>query len=155
MFKLMGHTVQEDGKIWLLSSAAEVGFRVTGATKLRLKLEADDTVQDPATEPLRPRFEVRLDGRKVLDIRMMSGETTVTVFEGEEKRDAEIRLIKLSECTQSLLALQDIETDGEPPGHPGNPDGRKDHTAGGKGNPDRIHRGFHHLRVRRGREKRG
>ena len=43
----------------------------------------------------------------------MSGETTVTVFEGEEKRDAEIRLIKLSECTQSLLALQDIETDGE------------------------------------------
>ena len=113
MLKIMGHTVQEDGKTWLLSSAAEVGFRVTGATKLRLKLEADDTVQDPATEPLRPRFEVRLDGRKVLDIRMMSGETTVTVFEGEEKQNAEIRLIKLSECTQSLMALRGIETDGE------------------------------------------
>ena len=113
MLKIMGHTVREDGKIWMLSSAAEIGFRVTGATRLRLKLEADDTVQDPALEPLRPRFEIRLDGRRTLDMRMMSGKTSVTVFEGKEKRDAEVRLIKLSECTQSLMALQDIETDGE------------------------------------------
>ncbi len=110
--KMLGHIVQEDGKIWLLSSAAEVGFRVTGATKLLLKLQADDTVRDAALEPLRPRFEIRLDGEKVLDRRLMSEETPVTVFEGEEKRNAEVRLIKLSECTQSLMAVQGIETDG-------------------------------------------
>ena len=110
--KLLGHTVQEDGKIWLLSSAAEVGFRVKGATKLRLKLLADDTVREPALEPLRPRFGIWLDGEKILDGRLMSEETTVTVFEGEEKRNADVRLIKLSECTQSLMAVQEIETDG-------------------------------------------
>ena len=112
MVKITGHTVQEDGRTWLLSSAAEVSFRVRGATKLRLKLQADDTVRNSALEPLRPRFEVLLDGEKVLDRRLMSEETTVTVFEREEKRNAEVRLIKLSECTQSLMALQEIETDG-------------------------------------------
>ena len=113
MIKLTGHIVEDGGLLWLLSSGAETGFRVTGAMKLQLKLRADDTVQDPETEPLLPRFEVRLDGEKVLDSRLTERETAVTVFEGTGKRDAEVRLIKLSECTQSLMALQGIETDGE------------------------------------------
>ena len=112
MLKIMGHTVQEDGRIWMLSSAAEISFRVTGATKLRLKLEADDTIQDPALEPLLPRFWILMDGKKIRDIRMHEKELNVTVFDGPEARNAEIRLIKLSECTQSLMALRETETDG-------------------------------------------
>ena len=112
MFKLIGHTVQEDGKIWLLSSAAEISFRVSGATRLVVKLEADDTADNPALEPLVPRFEIRMNGEKVRDIRMTEKTLSVIVFDGAEKRDAEIRLIKLSECTQSLMALQGIDTDG-------------------------------------------
>ena len=112
MLKLLGHTVQEDGEIWLLSSAAEIGFRVSGATRLVMKLEADDTADNPALEPLVPRFEILMDGNKVRDIRMTEKALSVTVFDGAEKRDAEIRLIKLSECTQSLMALQGIDTDG-------------------------------------------
>ena len=113
MIKKTGHIAEDGELLWLLSSGAEIGFRVTGATKLQLKLQADDTVEDPETEPLLPRFEVRLDGEKVLDRRLTDRETAVTVFEGTEKRDAEVRLIKLSECTQSLMALRGIVTDGE------------------------------------------
>ena len=96
----------------MLSSASEAGFRVKGASRLYLKLLADDTVNDPGTEPLLPRFEVCVNGESILNTRLTGKETTVTVFDGGETRDAEIRLIKLSECTQSLMALAGIETDG-------------------------------------------
>lgn len=112
MVKRLGHVVDDGEALWLLSSASEIGFRVKGATQVKLVLGADDTVLDQAAETVRPRFAVRLDGEKILDRRMADKEETVTVFAGEEKRNAEIRLIKLSECTQSLMALKRIETDG-------------------------------------------
>ena len=110
--KFLGHMVDDGEQVWLLSSAAEAGFRVTGATWLAVTLRADDTVTDPGKETQLPRFEVLLDGEKVLDRRLTVREETVTVFTGTEPRDAEVRLIKLSECTQSLMALKEIETDG-------------------------------------------
>lgn len=112
MFKMLGHIAREGELLWMVSSAAEIGFRVSGATKVIVKLTADDTVFDPTLEPHLPRFEVLLDGKKAVDSRLTEKETTVTVFAGNEKRDAEIRLIKLSESTSSLMALRDIETDG-------------------------------------------
>ena len=112
MFKMLGHIVREGELLWMVSSAAEIGFRVTGAKKAVLKLTADDTVLDPALEAHLPRFEILLDGKRAADSRLTARETAVTVFEGIEKRDAEIRLIKLSESTSSLMALKRIETDG-------------------------------------------
>ena len=111
--KTLGHIVAEGEELWLLSSGAEAGFFVTGATRVVLRLRADDTVERADAEHLRPRFEVRLNGKAVLNARMETPESRVTVFEGAEKRDAQIRLIKLSECTQSLMALSGIDTDGE------------------------------------------
>ena len=113
MVKLLGHIVADGERLWMVSSAAEVGFRVTGATRVLLRLRADDSVSDPARETQLPRFAVRLDGKKILDARLTAPEAAVTVFEGGVPRDAEVRLIKLSEGTQSLMALQEIVTDGE------------------------------------------
>ena len=112
MVKLLGHVINDGEMDWLISSAAEAGLRVTGATRVLLKLRADDSVLDPAKETLLPRFEVRLDGKKILDARLTAREASVTVFEGAEKRDAEIRLIKLNEGN-SLFALREILTDGK------------------------------------------
>lgn len=112
MIKLLGHIVDDGEQKWLISSAAEAGFRVTDATRVLLKLRADDTVLNPEKEPLLPRFEIRLDGRKILDARMTVKDAAITVFEGNEKRDAEIRLIKLNEGN-SLFALREILTDGK------------------------------------------
>ena len=109
--KLLGHIVDDGEQVWLLSSGAEAGFRVTGATRAALRLRADNSVLDPGGETDLPRFEVLLDGKKILDARLTAEDVSVTVFEGTEKRDAEIRLIKLNEGN-SFFALREILTDG-------------------------------------------
>ena len=109
--KLLGHFIDDGEQVWLISSAAEAGFRVTGATRVVLRLRADDSVLDPAKETLLPRFEIRLDGKKILDARLSAKDAAISVFEGSEKRDAAIRLIKLNEGN-SLFALREIVTDG-------------------------------------------
>ncbi len=112
MVKQLGHIIDDGEQKWLISSAAEVGFKVTGATRVLLKLRADDSVLDPAKEPLLPRFEIRLDGKKILDARLTVKDAAVTVFESDAKQNAEIRLIKLNEGN-SLFALREILTDGK------------------------------------------
>ena len=112
MIKLVGHIVPDGEKLWLVSSAAEAAFRVKGAKELKLKLYADDTVTDPACETILPRFEILLDGALKLDARLTAKDALVTVFEGTEARDAEVRLIKLNEGN-SLFALREIVTDGK------------------------------------------
>ena len=99
MIKLLGHIINDGEMDWLISSAAEAGFRVTGATRVLLKLRADDSVLDPAKETLLPRFEIRLDGKKILDARLTAKDAAVTVFEGAEKRDADIRLNRCRNIT--------------------------------------------------------
>ena len=111
--RVMGRTVVDGNMLWMASSLSEAGFSVTGATTLTLRLRADATVNDPAARDITPRYAVYLDGEKIRDARMTREEETVTVFRSETPRNAEIRLKKLSECTQSLLALEGIETDGE------------------------------------------
>ena len=91
--KTLGHYIDDGEQVWLISSAAEAGFKVRGATRLLLKLRADDSVTDPGKEPLLPRFEIRLDGEKILDARLTERDTVISVFDGKESRDAEIRLM--------------------------------------------------------------
>lgn len=111
--RVMGRTVMDGGMLWMASSLSEVGFSVTGATRLALRLRADGTVKDPAAQDVTPRYAVYLDGEKIRDARMTREEETIEIFRGSTPRDAEIRLKKLSECTQSLLALAAIDTDGK------------------------------------------
>ncbi len=110
--RVMGRTVMDGDMLWLISSLSEAGLSVRGAKELTLVLQADNTVSDPACYHIRPRYAVRLDGEKIRDACMAERTETVTVFRGETPRDAEVRLIKLSECTQSLMALREIRTDG-------------------------------------------
>ncbi len=113
VIKVQGRTVMDGGMLWLCSPLSEAGFRVTGATEVKLVIRADDTVSDPARFGIRPRYIVRLDGEAVCPAACMEQqEETLTVFSGAEARDGEVRLIKLSECTQSLMALKEIITDG-------------------------------------------
>ena len=111
--RVMGRTVMEGGMLWLASSLSEAAFTIRNARELTLVLRADDTVSDPGRYPIRPRYAVWLNGEKVRDACMAAEEETVTVFRNEAAGCAEVRLIKLSECTQSLMALKEIRTDGE------------------------------------------
>ena len=111
--RVFGRTVTDGGMLWLLSSLSGIGFRITGARRLEIVLESDDTTADPARMHLTPRFAVLVDGDTVIDRCMKEREETVAVFESGNPWGAEIRFRKLSECTQSILAIREIRTDGK------------------------------------------
>lgn len=111
--RVRGRTVSDGGMLWMVSSLSEAGFKVTGAKRLELVLQADNTVMDPGRAVQTPRFAVMVDGDVVTDRRMQEERETVTVFDSGKPWGAEIRFRKLSECTQSLLAIREIRTDGK------------------------------------------
>lgn len=110
--RVRGRTVRDGGMLWLASSLSEAGFRVTGAKHVKVVLQADNTPLSKETEILRPRYDVLVDGDEVTGGRMDEEKKTVLVFDSREPWGAEIRIRKLSECTQSLLAIREIRTDG-------------------------------------------
>ena len=110
--RVFGRVAEDGGMLWLMSSLSEIGFEVTGAAEVQLALKADDTVSDPMRRDLRPRYAVHVDGERVLDTRMAEDEETVTVLKDKACGKHTVRLVKLSECTQSLMAVRGIITDG-------------------------------------------
>lgn len=107
------YTVDADGNLWPVTSAAEVSFRLTGATRLTLCLRSDDSVTDPGRTAIRPRFALDINGERITDRLMENTEETIAVPADRLAGSDLIRLVKLSECTQSLFALTALETDGE------------------------------------------
>ncbi len=110
--RVRGRTVSDGGMLWLASSLSEAGFRVTGAKNVQVILRADDTPLHKECESVLPRYDVLVDGDEVLCGRMDEQEKTVIVFESSRPWSTEVRIRKLSECTQSLLAIREIRTDG-------------------------------------------
>ena len=110
--RVRGRTAEDGGMLWLASSLSEAGFRVTGAKRLEVVLRADDTPLRPDCAHRMPRYDILVDGDIVTGGRLEEQETTVTVFDSPKPWEAEIRIRKLSECTQSLLAIREIRTDG-------------------------------------------
>ena len=111
--RVLGRTAEDGGMLWLMSSLSEAGFTVNGAAEVKLVLKADDTVSDPARLDLRPRYAVHVDGKRILDARQNETEKEVTVFRGEGTGSHTVRLVKLSECSQSLVGVKEILTDGK------------------------------------------
>ena len=111
--RVLGRTVPDGGMLWMASSLSEVGFRIDGAKRLEMVLRSDDTTLDPERAHLTPRYAVLVDGDSVMGRRMEKEEETITVFESTAPWGAEIRFRKLSECSQSLLAIREIRTDGK------------------------------------------
>ena len=111
--RVLGRTVMDGGMLWMLSSLSEAGFRVTGARHLEMVLRSDDTTTYPSRAHLTPRYAVLVDGDIVMDHCMKEPEETITVFDSGVPWGAEIRFRKLSECTQSIMAIREIRTDGK------------------------------------------
>lgn len=110
--KVLGRTVEDGGALWLVSSLSGIGFRVRDARYLKMKLLADDSVSDPARAHQTPRWCAMVEDDVVLDRRMEKREETIDVFDSRIPWSTEVRLRKLSEGTQSLMAVKEIQTDG-------------------------------------------
>ena len=111
--KILGSVVPCGGSLWMMSSLSEISFTAEGATYLQIRLRADGTTGHPETDYLRPRYAVYLDGKMILDARMAAEEEKVEVFRDGNGEKRTVRLVKLSECTQSAMALEAIVTDGK------------------------------------------
>ena len=110
--RVRGRTVEDGGMLWMCSSLSEIGFRLTGAKRVEMTLWSDDTTTDSSRAHLTPRYAVLVDGDIVMDHCMREPEETIVVFDSGTPWGAEVRFRKLSECTQSLLAIREIRTDG-------------------------------------------
>ena len=122
--RITGRCLSDGGVLWLTFSLCEVAFTLTGASFLRLRLRQADP-QNPAAvralvstarQKTAPRFAVDVGGARVLDTRLSQAEQVfdLPLPSGTQENDSAVcvRLRKLSECTQSILGLSDIETDG-------------------------------------------
>lgn len=114
--KVLGRTARDaEGTLWMGSAACEISFRLEEARSLSFVLTGDGTCREdtPAAVNIRPRYALYLDGVKVLDQRLDAAGKEVTAFSGEKPENHTVRFVKLSECSQSLLGIREIRTDGK------------------------------------------
>ncbi|MBR4501393.1 MAG: GDSL family lipase [Clostridia bacterium] len=112
--KTLGRFVKDaEGTLWMCSPASEISFVLKDARFLSLVLLWNGTCPETTVDRVLPRYAVYLDGEKLVDSRLSDPKTRVAVFESDRKETHTVRLVKLSECSQSLMALGEIATDGE------------------------------------------
>ena len=114
--KKLGRMAEDaEGTLWLCSPASEISFRVRNASFLTLTLCWNGTCPESTFDRIWPRYAVYLDGEKILDTRQDGTGREVRVFgpeDGGGKDSRTVRLVKLSECSHSLIGLKAIRTDG-------------------------------------------
>ena len=112
--KTLGRFAEDaEGTLWMCSPASEISFVLKDAGFLTLSLLWNGTCPETTVDRVLPRYAVYMDGEKLIDSRLSAPKTEVAVFESPRKETHTVRLVKLSECSQSLMALGEILTDGE------------------------------------------
>lgn len=102
--KMLGRTYQADGTLWLAYSGAGIEFEVTG-TKAEICFCGDTSAKEGEGDENCARFAVYLDGERIADEMMNRPVKSITVFAGEVKRTAIVRVVKLSETAMSTLGI--------------------------------------------------
>lgn len=110
--KLLGRYLVLDDIIWLSSSGSEVSFSFGNCTKGEIVLHGDDSAVLPEKAACRARYAVYYDGTLiVLDV-MDTREKHIPLPMGQNTRGT-VRVIKLSEASQSNLGVSLAGFDGE------------------------------------------
>lgn len=109
--QLIGRTFTSEGARWCGLSGSGVAFRFTG-TRLSLTLMGDNTTQGFATEGW-ARIGVYIDNTRVIDMMLEQPHQELVLIDKGERTEAEVRIIKLSECPMSMFGIESIETDEE------------------------------------------
>jgi lysophospholipase L1-like esterase len=110
--KIQGRCPMNSGALWLTFPLSQVEFTLKKATRLQFRLLADPTAEDPAFPVQKARYAVYLNGNKTADA-LMTTPRAELAYQLDPEKEYDVRLVKLSECTQSLMALEAVETDGE------------------------------------------
>lgn len=107
--KLLGRTCMLQDTLWFSHSGTGVEFRFKGR-QCELGLCADSLFQE---EMHQARFAVYVNDRMVTDAVMDCEEKSITVLDGETDTDVVIRLVKLSESSDSTMGIRRVVVDSE------------------------------------------
>lgn len=111
--KPLGRTFYHNNCRWLTFSASGVEFQFTGF-KCEVTLIGDSMANSGEGEGHKARYAIYVDDELVVDDLLKEQEKTLCIYEGNVRKDAIIRIIKLSESSDSSLGIKNIKVlDGE------------------------------------------
>lgn len=103
--KLMGRTYNASGTTWLVQSGSAAEFTLTGKSA-EITLAGDSSINNGVDYA--SRYAVYVDGELLIDETLLEEEKTITLFEGETSRTAEIKVIHLSEAANGAVGVKNI-----------------------------------------------
>lgn len=107
--KLLGRThLDADNVLWLSYSGSGAEFTVTGK-RAEITIMGDSSVSGGSNYA---RIAIYVDGERVVDDMIDNAEEKYVLFEGEEEKTAEVKIVKLSECAMSSCGIAKIDVDG-------------------------------------------
>ena len=105
--KKLGRTYYYNDALWLAMPASGIEFTVTG-TRAEIELLGDNVSTASWGKKNLSRVAVFVDGVRVADTLMDSKTKTITAFECDTEITATIKIIKLSECINSTVAIKNV-----------------------------------------------
>lgn len=90
---------------WLVQSGSAVEFTVSGVSA-EITLAGDSAVD--SEEKYRPRYAVYVDGELVEDSLLSTYEKTIKLFDGDNQRKADVKVIHLSEANNGAVGIKNI-----------------------------------------------
>ena len=110
--KYIGRTYELDGAVWSALSGTGIAFSFSGK-KLDITFSGDEVSVIPDNKANYARVAVYVNDERKADVLIDSAEKTVSVFDSDTPINADIKVIKLSECAMSCAAIKEICADDE------------------------------------------
>lgn len=107
-FKFLGRTAVFDDTLFLSLSGSGIGFEYTGCG-FDVTFLSGNVSSTENNEGNYARMAVYIDDVRVQDFLLRSPETTVTIAACSTARTVQVRIVKLSECAQSLAGIRVFE----------------------------------------------
>ena len=105
--KTLGRTLYHNNRRWLSYSASGIEFEFTGH-KCEVTLVGDSMANTSSGEGHQARYAIYLNEELIVDDLLKEKEKTICIYEGEVVTEAVIRIVKLSESSDSSLGLEKI-----------------------------------------------
>ncbi len=106
--KQLGRTQLIDETLWLAFSGTGADFDYTGK-KLDITLKGDGSSLLPKDGENCARVAIYVDGERVIDDMIDKPEEVYTVFESDEAKTVNVKIVKLSETAMSTFGIKPIE----------------------------------------------
>ena len=109
--KYTGRTFCDDkGVLWLVQSGSAIEFNVN-ARSAEVTIHGDKSIMYDKNH--RSRYAVVVDGVVTIDTTVDLKEEKITIFSGDSRRVANVKIIHLSEAANGAVGVSSIETDSD------------------------------------------